>query len=81
MQTELSKKFLVKVVPHRHAQTERGLQWFKISFQLPGNSTQIPIPNQTRRNGVIGGEKYQTNNPTKPYIIPLKVMNSLKCRQ
>ena len=28
MQTELSKKDPVKVVPHGPAQTERGLQWF-----------------------------------------------------
>ena len=29
----------VKVVPHRAAQTERGLRWFKTSFRLPNNST------------------------------------------
>ena len=38
MQTELSKTYPVKVVPHRPAQTERGLQWFKTSFQLRDNS-------------------------------------------
>ena len=64
MQSELSKKYAVKVIPHNPAQTERGLQWFKISFQLPDNSTQIP-----------------TANETKPYIIPLQLMNSLNGRQ
>ena len=39
METELSKKYLVKEVPQRPAQTERGLQWFKTSFWLPDNST------------------------------------------
>ena len=38
MQTELSTKCPIKVVPHRHAQTKRGLHWFKTSFQLPDNS-------------------------------------------
>ena len=31
---------------------------------------------QTRRIGVIGEEQYQINNLTKPYIIPLQVLNS-----
>ena len=39
MQTELSKKYPVKKVTHRPAQTERGLQWYKISFRIPDNST------------------------------------------
>ena len=34
METELSKKYLVKEVPHRPAQTEKELQWFKTSFRL-----------------------------------------------
>ena len=38
MQTELSKKDPVKVVPHGPAQTERGLQWFQTSFRLLDNS-------------------------------------------
>ena len=81
MQSELSKKYAVKVIPHNPAQTERGLQWFKISFQLPDNSTQIPTANETRRNGAIGEEQYQINIQTKPYIIPLQLMNSLNGRQ
>ena len=36
---ELSKKYPMKVVPHRPAKTERGLQWFKTSFRLPDNSS------------------------------------------
>ena len=45
-------------------------------------SLQIPIAlYQTQRNGVIGEEQYQTNNPTKPYIIPLQLLNNLKGRQ
>ena len=32
METKLSKKYRVKEVPHRPVQTERGLQWFKMSF-------------------------------------------------
>ena len=36
---ELSKNYLVKEVPNRPAQTERGPQWFKTSFRLPDNST------------------------------------------
>ena len=39
MQTELSKKYPMKVVPLRPAKTEKGLQWFKTSFQLPDNFT------------------------------------------
>ena len=43
---------------------------------------QIPIAlYQTRRNGVIREEQYQTNNLTKSYIIPLQVLNSSKSRQ
>ena len=71
----------MKVVPHNPAQTERGLQWFRISFHVPDNSTQIPTANQKRRNGAIGEEQYQINIPTKPYVIPLRLMNSLECRQ
>ena len=48
----------MKVISHNPAQTERGLQWFKISFHFPDNSTQIPTANQTRRNGAIGEEQY-----------------------
>ena len=33
------QKILVKMVPHRPAQTEKGLQWFKMFFRLPDNST------------------------------------------
>ena len=77
METELSGKHLVKEVKHRPAQTERGLQWFKMSFRLPDNSTSIPIAlYQRRENGVIGEEQYQINNPTKSCIIPLQVLNS-----
>ena len=37
---------------------------------------QIPVAlYQTRRNEVIGEEQYQINNPTKPCIIPLQVLN------
>ena len=32
MQTELSKKYRMKVVPHRPAQTEKRFQWFKTFF-------------------------------------------------
>ena len=39
METRLSKKYLVKEIPHRPAQIERGLQWFKTSFWLPDSST------------------------------------------
>ena len=43
---------------------------------------QIPIAlYQTKRNAVTGEEQYQINNQTKPYIIPLQVLNSLKGRQ
>ena len=79
MQIELKKKYSVKVIRHRLAQTERGLQWFKTSFQLPDNSTtnSYIALYQTRRNEVvIGEEQYQINNTTKPYIIPLQVLNS-----
>ena len=82
METELSKKYLVKEVPYRPAQTERGLQWFKTSFQLPDNSTtiiplQISIALYKRKgNRVIGEEQYQINNPTKPYIIPVQVLDN-----
>ena len=69
------------MVPHNPAQTEMGLQWFKISFQLPDNYTQISTANQTRRNGSIGEKQYQINIPTKPYSISLKLTNSLKSRQ
>ena len=82
MQTELLKKFPVKKVPDRPAQTERGLQWFKTFFRLPDNPLQIPTASyQTRRNGVIKQEQYQINNPTKPHIIPLQVLNSQKGRR
>ena len=38
---------------------------------------QIPLAlYHTRRNGVIGEEQYQINNPTKPYIIPLQSLKS-----
>ena len=33
------QKIFVKEVPHRPAQIERELQWFKTSFQLPDYST------------------------------------------
>ena len=49
----------MKVVPHKSARKERGLQWFKIYSQLPDNPTQIPIANQTRRNRVIREEQHQ----------------------
>ena len=39
MQTELSKNYPVKVVPHRPAQIERGFHWFKTSLGLLDNST------------------------------------------
>lgn len=43
---------------------------------------QIPIAlYQARKNGVIAEEQYQTNNPTKPYIITLKVLSTSKGRQ
>ena len=53
MQTELSKKYPAKVVPHRPAQTGGGLQWFKTSFRLPDNSTTNSyslIPNKAERS-------------------------------
>ena len=34
-----TKKYPLKMVPNRPAQTEMGLQWFKTSFRLPDNST------------------------------------------
>ena len=55
METELSKKYLVKEVPHRLAQTERGLQWFKTSFQLPDNSTTNSyclVPNKGEKRNI-----------------------------
>ena len=79
MQTELSKKYIVKIVLHRPAQTERGFQWFKISFQLPDNSTTNSYSQPYTKQGAIGvtgEEQYQINNPTKPYIIPLQLLNS-----
>ena len=39
MKTKLSKKYFVKKIPHRPAQTERGFHWFKTSFWLPDNFT------------------------------------------
>ena len=74
MQTELSKKYTVKVVPYKPSETEKWLQWFKTSFRLPDNTTK-----NSYSNGVTE-EQYQTNNPTKPYIIPLQVLNSSKGR-
>ena len=77
MQTELSKTPF-EVLPCRASQTERGLQWFKMSFRLPGNSTTNPyglIPNK---------EKWRytgrtiSSNPTKPSIIPLQIHSSRK---
>ena len=66
----------LKVVPYRPAQTERGLQWFKMSFRISDNFTTNSYSlYQTRRNGVIE-ERYQIKKPTKPYIIPLQVLNS-----
>ena len=72
MQTELSQKYPVK----GGFNTLRRLSNSQI---IP---LQIPIAlYQTRRNGVIGEEQYQTINPTKLYIIPLQVLNSAKSRQ
>ena len=72
----------MKEVPHRPAQAERVLQWFKTSLRLPDYSTKIPIVlYQRRENGVIEEEQYQINNPTKTYSIPLQVLNSQKGRQ
>ena len=67
-----AKKYIVKEVPHRPAQTERGLQWFKTSFWLLDNSTMDSyclIPKK---------REIQINNPTKYYITPLQVLNSKK---
>ena len=67
MQTEPSKKYPMKG-------GFNGLRHLSNSQIIP---LQIPIAlYQTRRNGVIGEEQYQINNPTKPYIIPLEVLNS-----
>ena len=57
-----SAKTPFEVLAHRPAQTERGLQWFKMSFWLPDNSTansRLALY-QTRRNEVVGQEQYQT---------------------
>ena len=70
-----SAKTPFEVLPRRPSQTERGLQWFKMSFRLPDNSTRNPydlIPNKeewsyTRRT--------ISSNPTKPSIIPVQVLN------
>ena len=44
MQTKLSKKYDVQVVPHRPAQTDRGIQWFdKTTFESYIIVQQIPI--------------------------------------
>ena len=66
----------LKVVPYRPAQTERGLQGFKMSFRISDNFTTNSyslIPNKMewsyRRTLSI-------KKPTKPYIIPLQVLNS-----
>ena len=51
-----------------------GLRGLSDSQIIP---LQIPITlYQTRRNEVIGKEQYQINNPAKPHIIPLQVLNS-----
>ena len=70
-----SAKTPFEVLPHRASQTERGLQWFKMSFRLPDNSTTNPyglIPNKEewsyRRRTI-------SRNPTKPNIITLQVLN------
>ena len=56
-----------------------GLKRLSDSQLIP---LHIPIAlYQTKRNGVIGEEQYQINNPTKPYIIPLQVENSSQGRQ
>ena len=62
-----AKKQLVKEVPHRPAQTERGLQWFKTSFQLPDNSitnSYSLIPNKEewsyRRRTILNKQSNKT---------------------
>ena len=72
-----SAKNTPKVVPHRSAQTERGFNGLRRLSDSQIIPLQIPIAlYQTRRNGVIGEEQYQINNPTKPYIIPRQVLKS-----
>ena len=64
MQTEISKKYPLKGVPHRTAQTERGLQWFKTSLWLPDNSTTNSYslkPNKggwSYRRGAISNKQF-----------------------
>ena len=67
-----SAKTPFEVLRRRPFQTEKGLQWFEMSFCLPDNSNINPyglIPNKeewsyTRRT--------ISSNPTKPSIIPLQ---------
>ena len=78
MQTELNKK-----IP-RENDTHIGLARLKVGFKgfrRLSNSQIIQLYIlialcQTRRNGVTGEEQYQINNPAKPYIILLQVLNS-----
>ena len=65
MQTELSKKYPVKVAPLGPAHTERGFIDLRLLSDSQIIPLQIPIALYQTRNGVIG-EQYQINNPTKP---------------
>ena len=67
----------MKEVTHRFSQTEEGFNGLRHLSDSQIIPLQIPIAlYQRREKGVIAEEEYQINNPTKPHIIPLQVLNN-----